>query len=51
MHLIYDDCDGVYVWVEDFDENISVSPHFDYEDDANDWYIRMKAEFLKPKNK
>lgn len=36
MTLLYDDINGVYVWV-DGDKN-PVSPHFDYEDDALQWY-------------
>jgi hypothetical protein len=31
MRLICDDFQNVYVWVEDHDENIELSPHFDYE--------------------
>jgi hypothetical protein len=34
MRLICDDFQNVYVWVEDHDENIELSPHFDYEEDA-----------------
>ena len=42
MRLICDDYNGVYVWVEDHDEDIELSPHFDYEDDAIEWQRRMK---------
>lgn len=48
MRLLSDDIDGVYVWVEDHDENIELSPHFDYEDDAIQWRDRM-SELLKNK--
>lgn len=41
MKLLCDDRQGVYVWVEDDDENIELSPHFDYEDDAVQWYYRI----------
>lgn len=42
MRLLADDFMGVYVWVEDHDENIELSPHFDYEEDAVQWQQRMK---------
>lgn len=43
MKLFCDDLQQVYFWVEDFDENIELSPHFDYEEDAIQWYERMKS--------
>lgn len=43
MKLICDDYQQVYVWVEDHDENIELSPHFDYEEDAIQWRDRMKV--------
>lgn len=46
MKLLCDDYLQTYVWVEDFDENIELSPHFDYEDDAIQWRDRME-EILK----
>jgi hypothetical protein len=49
MKLILDDFNQVYVWVEDLDENIELSPHFDYEEDAVEWRDRMKRE-LNDKN-
>jgi len=49
MKLILDDFNQVYVWVEDLDENIELSPHFDYEEDAIEWRDRMKRE-LNDKN-
>jgi hypothetical protein len=46
MRLICDDYNQIYVWVEDSDENIELSPHFDYEEDAMEWRDRM-AQLLK----
>lgn len=46
MRLICDDVDQVYFWVEDHDENIELSPHFDYEEDAIEWKRRIE-ELLK----
>jgi len=46
MRLICDDVDQVYFWVEDYDENIVLSPHFDYEEDAIEWKRRIE-ELLK----
>jgi hypothetical protein len=43
MKLILDDYNQVYVWVEELDENIELSPHFDYEADAVEWQERIKA--------
>jgi hypothetical protein len=42
MRLICDDFQNVYVWVEDHDENIELSPHFDYEEDALIWKDRIE---------
>jgi hypothetical protein len=47
MKLLADEWQQVYVWVDDFDENIELSPRFDYEEDADQWYERMKQELLK----
>ncbi len=44
MKLLCDDINQIYVWVDDSDENIELSPHFDYEEDAADWRERMKRE-------
>jgi len=44
MKLILDDYNQVYVWVEDLNENLELSPHFDYEEDAVEWRFRMKRE-------
>jgi hypothetical protein len=45
MKLFLDDYNQVYVWVEDLDENVELSPRFDYEEDAVEWRNRMKREF------
>lgn len=42
MRLICDDFNQIYVWVEDRDENIELSPHFDYEEDALEWRERIE---------
>ena len=49
MRLILDDYNGVYVWVDDNNENEELSPHFDYEEDAIQWQNRMRKE-LKHEN-
>lgn len=41
MQLLCDDIQGIYVWVEDHDENIELSPHFDYIEDAIQWRNRI----------
>jgi hypothetical protein len=48
MKLICDDYDQVYVWVDDLNEDIELSPRFDYEEDALEWKNRMK-KLLKDK--
>lgn len=47
MRLICDDYNQVYVWVEDFDENKELSPHFDYEEDAIQWYEQISKDIFK----
>ena len=44
MKLLYDDLNQIYVWVDDYNEDDELSPHFDYEEDAELWYQRMKQE-------
>ena len=46
MKLILNDYTGVYVWVDDTNEDTVLSPHFDYEEDAIQWYGRMSAEIF-----
>lgn len=40
MKLICDEHNQVYVWVDDNDDTIIISPHFDYEEDAIQWKDR-----------
>jgi hypothetical protein len=47
MKLLADEWNQVYVWVDDYDEDKELSPRFDYEEDADQWYERMKQELLK----
>ena len=44
MKLLYDDTNQIYVWVDDYNEDEELSPHFDYEEDAEQWYQRIKKE-------
>lgn len=41
MKLIYDEFSEVWVWVEENDHDIALSPEFDEEDDAMLWRTRM----------
>lgn len=41
MKLLIDDHNRVYVWV-DQNTNEALSPHFDYEEDADNWYFKIK---------
>lgn len=47
MKLICDDFNEIYVWVDDFDEDHELSPHFDYEEDAIAWKERMLKELVQ----
>lgn len=47
MKLICDDLNQIYVWVDDYNEDDELSPHFDYEEDAVQWRERMKEELSK----
>ena len=38
MKLVSNDQTQVYYWCDDEDENKLLSPHFDYEEDAIQWY-------------
>lgn len=40
MKLKTDDFLQIYVWVDDNDETLELSPHFDYEEDAITWHAR-----------
>ena len=41
MKLLVDEYNMVCVWVDSEDENIELSPHFDYEEDAIQWKNQM----------
>lgn len=43
MTLFYDEYDEVYAWVETHDENIELSPKFDDEESAKQWYSRVAS--------
>lgn len=45
MNLIFDEYEGVFVWVKTGDENYELSPKFDTEEDAQDWYNAMRKIF------
>ena len=45
MKLISDDFKQVYYW-EDDDTNKCLSPHFDYEEDAIQWYGNIAKQIL-----
>lgn len=47
MKLLHDDYNQIYVWVDDYNEDDELSPHFDYEEDAYQWFVRMKEEVKK----
>jgi hypothetical protein len=49
MRLICDDYNQVYIWVEDLDENVELSPRFDYEEDAIEWKNRIEDLLSKEK--
>lgn len=42
MRLIFDDYDEFWVWVENIDENVELSPRFDEEIDAIEWQKKIK---------
>ena len=50
MKLINDEYNDCWVWTEEHDENIELSPHFDYEEDAIQWRDRMRKELTRDKN-
>ena len=45
MKLIFDDFNGVWVWVLETDADVQLSPQFDEEFDAIQWQKRMKKIF------
>ena len=43
MRLVADDTLGIYFWVMDEEvETVEVSPRFDYLEDAETWYRRLR---------
>ena len=50
MRLICDDFQQIYVWVEDHNEDLELSPHFDYEEDAINWYYRVAKQMIANHN-
>ena len=51
MILLNDDYNQIYVWVDEDNHDLELSPHFDYESDALLWRDRMKQELNKGTNK
>ena len=49
MKLLRDDYQDIFVWVDDNDERIELSPHFDYEEDADEWFIKVKNDIQQNK--
>ena len=47
MKLLCDDIKQTYVWVDDCDESTILSPHFDYEEDAIQWYQTISTKINK----
>jgi hypothetical protein len=47
MTLKEDIRNQVWVWVDDSDESIELSPHFDYEDDAIQWKRLLEEDANK----
>jgi hypothetical protein len=50
MRLVHDEYNDCWVWVEDHNEDLELSPHFDYEEDAIRWRDRMRQEPSHVKN-
>ena len=50
MRLINDEFNEVWVWVEDNNHDIALSPEFDFEEDARLWKTRMIHILSKSKN-
>lgn len=45
MNLIFDEYDGVWIWVKTGDESFELSPTFDTEEDAQEWYNIIRKIF------
>jgi len=50
MRLVHNEYNDCWVWVEDHNEDLELSPHFDYEEDAIQWRNRMRQEPSHVKN-
>ena len=50
MRLVHDEYNDCWVWVEDHNGDLELSPHFDYEEDAIQWRDRMRQEPSYVKN-
>jgi hypothetical protein len=46
MTLIYDDFDDVYIWVDSQDHDTPLSPEFDDEAGARQWYNKVSQIML-----
>lgn len=47
MILVLDEYCETYVWVDNADHDVELSPHFDYKQDALDWKQRILQEVTK----
>ena len=45
--LTYDDYNDWWVWVDVNDNDRHLSPHFDYEEDAIQWYGRISEHIFE----
>lgn len=45
MNLIFDDYEGVFIWVKNGDPDNELSPRFDTEEDAQEWYNTVRKIF------
>jgi hypothetical protein len=45
--LIYDEYNDWWVWVDVDDHDNDLSPHFDYEEDAIQWYSRISSHIFE----
>jgi hypothetical protein len=50
MILIYDNYEDVWIWVEEKNHDIELSPRFDEEKDAKLWQTRIINILLRDKN-
>lgn len=45
MTLIWDEYDCIWVWVATNEHDIELSPRFDTEEDAQEWYSTIRKIF------